>query len=1438
MRFTLEPVGDLEVPDGATLADCRAGLVVLAGAALDAAPLTVDGRALAPDHVAGAEPWVAGCLARVGPGPEDPVLRAARAPWHLAVVAGPDAGAVAVPDQRGVLRVGRATGPDGGPDRPDLTPGHLRLTDPAVSRTHLVLHRSRGSGPARWRVHDDGSANGTLLRAGGSRARAGRRVGRLGRPDRLGRMGRPGRLGRMGRRLDAGDRLEAGSTTLELRRHPGAASPARVTVAADRLGPWPTAPAHRPVPRPAAPVLTWAVPLVGAAVLLAITRSPVALVLAVGAVAPALPALLAMRRRHGSLPGPLALADDPAATAIRLAAGPEPSPPVAGDVPPVVGAVPPDAGDAPSDGVPTPPPWTELARAGLAVVGPRPAALATVHGLLGAAMATDSTGALALTVLHAPSSDADWAWCRWLGDASRPGWPRVARDPRRVATVLAAAPPPTVDGPPGAPRAAIAHLVVDDGGGPWRAAAHRWWSTGRGQRDGVILVTEHPADVPAWCRWVLRVGPGGATLLGPGGPRTVTVPVPRAGWIEEQARRVAARAATRNRGLTGGRAVLPTLVGLADLGLPDDAASVRRSWSSGTGDEPPRHAGLVARIGIGTGAPGDRGTSRPGGPAAVDLDLIADGPHMLVAGTTGAGKSELLQALVLSLALRHPPSELGLVLIDFKGGAGLGLCRSLPHVVGEVTDLDPVEAGRALEGLAAELRRRERLLAAHAVADLEELRSRTHAPPRLVVVVDELRALTEDLPDVVPRLIRLAAQGRSLGIHLVLATQRPAGVVDAQLRANVAIRMCLRVADPADSSDVVDAPDAAAIGPDLPGRAVLRCGPGPLRTVQTAWPALRPADRGATGRKTSAGMVAGPPGGDRDATALVRRAVPWSRWGEASTDAPATGHAEHVVAAVRAAGHGLEPQARLWCPPLPATLALADLPTALPAAQPAAGPRLGAGLDPSPGLPLGLVDRPERQEQSPLLWDPRSGPLLVSGAPRSGRTSALRTLAVVALERGWHVHAVVGRPDAALLAAVADHPGRGTVVGAQDPRRLARLLTLLAAPGRPPAPGDPAPVPRLLLVDDVDAVRAALGRLPRGAPLDLLDQAVRAGTRPGLAVAVTGAPSDLVRLLPLAGTRVVLAVGDPHDDALLGVPRGLAAGRGVPGRGVVLGTVTARCQVATADGPAGRDGAAAGRPGRPLPLRLAPLPLLAGLGPPGPGGVAGVAWLGPGGDDAAPVRVGLDTGLLVVGPAGSGRSTALAAVAAQLHAGSVLRASGAVTDPAALLAALDGARPGAVLVVDDLDLLVRAHPGLDDQLAAWILRAETDPAAPRVVAAVRTDRAAAAYRGAIAALRSCAPVLVLAPHTAGSTDVAGCDLWQVTDPAWPDHPGRGALVHRGRATPVQVASAPVRALPVAPAPVTALPVAPDAAATLTVHRAPAATGRAVWPTPGGGPAPA
>ena len=229
------------------------------------------------------------------------------------------------------------------------------------------------------------------------------------------------------------------------------------------------------------------------------------------------------------------------------------------------------------------------------------------------------------------------------------------------------------------------------------------------------------------------------------------------------------------------------------------------------------------------------------------VDIRADGPHGLVAGTTGSGKSELLQTLIASLAVGNRPDEFNFVLVDYKGGAAFKDCNHLPHTVGMVTDLDGHLTTRALESLGAELRRREHQLADADAKDIEDYLGRTRSPddepmPRLLIVIDEFAALAAELPDFVTGLVDVARRGRSLGVHLILATQRPAGVVSAEIKSNTNLRIALRVTDAGDSDDVIESADAAEIAQGLPGprlrpaRALL-AGPVPDARASGAGPA-------------------------------------------------------------------------------------------------------------------------------------------------------------------------------------------------------------------------------------------------------------------------------------------------------------------------------------------------------------------------------------------------------------------------------------------------------------------------------------------------------------------------------------------------------------------------------------------------------------------------
>lgn len=249
------------------------------------------------------------------------------------------------------------------------------------------------------------------------------------------------------------------------------------------------------------------------------------------------------------------------------------------------------------------------------------------------------------------------------------------------------------------------------------------------------------------------------------------------------------------------------------------------------------HSSVGGEVGAGAGTGVSRNslaaTVALGGAGPVTIDLVKEGPHAIVGGTTGSGKSEVLVTWVLALAAEYRPSDVNFLLIDFKGGAAFAPVQGLPHTVGVLTDLDPSAARRAILSLQAELQRRERVIAEAQVRSIAEL-PQTIELPRLLIVVDEFAAMATSFGEMHDLFADLAARGRSLGIHLILCTQRPAGTIRDGVLANCTLRVSLRVNNAADSSAVVGTPDAARIPKDVPGRSLLLRGGADVESVQWA----------------------------------------------------------------------------------------------------------------------------------------------------------------------------------------------------------------------------------------------------------------------------------------------------------------------------------------------------------------------------------------------------------------------------------------------------------------------------------------------------------------------------------------------------------------------------------------------------------------------------
>ncbi|MCR5688184.1 MAG: FHA domain-containing protein [Lachnospiraceae bacterium] len=244
------------------------------------------------------------------------------------------------------------------------------------------------------------------------------------------------------------------------------------------------------------------------------------------------------------------------------------------------------------------------------------------------------------------------------------------------------------------------------------------------------------------------------------------------------------------------------------LGLPPGADARNLSGSVLSAyRESDTTASLYAPIGLGPG----------GAKVILDIHEKADGPHGLIAGTTGSGKSELLTTIILSLASRYPPDKLAFFLVDYKGGGMSNLFEGLPHLVGSISNLSRIDARRAMKALKSENLRRQKIFAAsgvNSINDYTRLYDAKAAPdplPHILIIVDEFAELRREEPDLMDSLISVSQIGRSLGMHLILATQKPAGVVDERIRSNSGFRIALRLVERSDSVDIIGRPDAASI---------------------------------------------------------------------------------------------------------------------------------------------------------------------------------------------------------------------------------------------------------------------------------------------------------------------------------------------------------------------------------------------------------------------------------------------------------------------------------------------------------------------------------------------------------------------------------------------------------------------------------------------------
>ena len=550
---------------------------------------------------------------------------------------------------------------------------------------------------------------------------------------------------------------------------------------------------------------------------------------------------------------------------------------------------------------------------------------------------------------------------------------------------------------------------------------------------------------------------------------------------------------------------------LVDWGL----GAITARWAAPDGE-----AALAAPIGQGCHGP-------------LVLDLERDGPHFLIAGTTGSGKSELLRTFVAALSLIHSPDRINFLFIDFKGGSGLAPLARLPHCVGMLTDLGRESLGRYLQSLRAEVRLRERLLAAARVPDLRAYRlfdGPAAAPlpvlPYLVLVVDEFRMLVEEAPEALAELMRIATIGRSLGIHLIMATQRPQGALSADIRANVTSSIALRVQSDSDSQDILNSRCAAGISVDTPGRAFLVRGPGAPEEFQAA------TLHGTPSPSSPLPVLA------RPTTAALQS--PATHRGSQSGKAPISSaeDAEQLVAAVSSAWTklgGKEPRQPV-APSLPPNLAFSPIPED----------------ETEFSIALCLADVPEEQRLDHIHWAPMAQGHLALIGEQSGTARSTRTTAAALLSHPLESHLYILDADSSFPHT--DCPGRvGAMVRPDELSRAVRILHRLATEASSRIHrGGQSLMPLILCITGWGSWVSAFRAGPYSWAEDLVHEIVRAGKSAGIAVIVSGG-RELVsaRLFSSLDNHAFFPHGSTQE-ARFCWPR-LPDAEGLPGRAVLQG---------------------------------------------------------------------------------------------------------------------------------------------------------------------------------------------------------------------------------------------------------------------------------------------
>ncbi|MEW2439086.1 FtsK/SpoIIIE domain-containing protein [Streptomyces caniferus] len=1053
----------------------------------------------------------------------------------------------------------------------------------------------------------------------------------------------------------------------------------------------------------------------------------------------------------------------------------------------------------------------------MGIAGQGQAARAVARWTVAQAAVLHSPRDLQIHLLTTGEQDRDgWSWLRWLphvrkksGDTPASIGYGTETCARRVAELTAMIAERAAAGDARGRAVGPDVLVILDGARRLRSLPGVAQILRDGPAVGIraLCLDAEERLLPEECLAVVAEEPGGTVRVGRSGRGTVGGIRPDIVSLDYCRSLARAMGPLRDSGGDEEAAVLPGSARLLDvLSLdPPRAEGIRARWLAG---------GRSTRAAVGVSLDGP-----------FHLDLKRDGPHGLVAGTTGSGKSELLQTLVASLAVANRPDAMTFVLVDYKGGSAFKDCVDLPHTVGMVTDLDAHLVERALVSLTAELTRREHILAAVGAKDIEDYVDLLEREPsagrdpmsRLLIVIDEFASMVRDLPDFVKGLVNIAQRGRSLGIHLILATQRPSGVVSSEIRANTNLRIALRVTDAGESQDVLNSGEAAGISQSNPGRAYVRLGQNSLVPFQS----------GRVGGRRPGATVASLP-------APWAVAVGWERLGEPLPTRPRAAAAPAevetdltgLVTAIREADQqmGIPAQHSPWLPPLPEVLVTGELPPPTP-----------SDYDLAP-VAYGVVDLPAQQARQALVIDPATlGHLHIIGSPRQGRSQTLRTIAgamafahpadklhmygidcgngaLLPLEGLPHCGAITQRtqPDrvARLLARLNEELGRRQeMLAARGSADLAELRRALPEAERPPH--------IVLFIDRWEVFDKQLGEYDSGNLLNAVLTLLRDGASVGIHLLVTGDRALFSsRVNGSTEDKLVLKLNEKSEYGQIGITQRNVPDEIPPGR-AFRAADKAEVQIALlTPNPEGQAQAgalqqiaahcreqAAHLPATTRPFRVDTLPdrlTWEQAAQYVPRRLPSTRWAlaGIGGDELT--ALGPDFSVtptfIVSGPARSGRSTVLSTLAMSLlsvrtpivigaPARSPLRRlagrPGVLAvfdesdiDPAALEQALAAAPQGAVVILDDADLLLKSKA---ESVLTPIAKSGAETGRGLILAG-QTDRLSSGFSGWHTEARRNRTGLLLKPQNMSDGELIGVKIPRSRLGA--TRPGR-AILHLG-----------------------------------------------------------